>query len=45
LLFGFFWNRNELSTGNYGFFGGNLLLFILFVLIGLSLYGSPIKGG
>jgi hypothetical protein len=43
LLFGFFWNRQEFSRGNYGFFGGNLLLFVLLVLIGWQTFGAPLQ--
>lgn len=34
------------STGlaNYKLFGGNLLLFVLLVLVGWRLFGAPIHG-
>lgn len=28
---------------SYGFVGGNLILFVLLVLLGLQVFGSPIK--
>lgn len=44
LLFGLYWNRGEFGTGNYGVFGGNLLLFILLFLLGWKVFGFVIKG-
>jgi hypothetical protein len=43
LVFGFFWNRQEFKNGNYGFFGGNILLFVLLVLIGWQAFGAPLR--
>jgi len=43
LLFGFFWNRQEFNRGNYGFFGGDLLLFILLALLGWRIFGAPLQ--
>lgn len=42
-LFGLFWHRAEFGTGNYGFFGGSVLLFILLALLGWKVFGPPIK--
>jgi hypothetical protein len=39
ILFSLFWNRAELRSGNYGFFGGNLMLFILLFLLGWATFG------
>lgn len=43
LLFGFFWHSDELRAGRYGFFGGNLLLFILLGLLGWRVFGAPLQ--
>lgn len=42
-LFGLYWNGNELKSGNYGFFGSNLMLFILLLLLGWKLFGAPLQ--
>ena len=42
LIFGFYWNRNDIRSGNYGMLGGNLLLFILLFLLGWKMFGFPI---
>lgn len=42
-LFGLWWNGNELKTGNYGVFGGNLLLFILLGLLGWRVFGPVLQ--
>jgi hypothetical protein len=39
-LFGLYWNRADL---NYGFLGGNLLLFVLLGLIGWKLFGPVLQ--
>jgi hypothetical protein len=44
LVFGLYWNRADLRGGNYGTTGGNLLLFILLVLLGWRVFGPPITG-
>lgn len=43
-LFGLYWNRADLGSGNYGIMGGNLLLFILLFLLGWKVFGFPIQG-
>ena len=43
LIFGFYWNRNDIRGGNYGILGGNLLLFILLFLLGRKMFGFPIQ--
>lgn len=43
LLFGLYWNRSDLRGGNYGVFGGNLLLFILLGLLGWKTFGAPLQ--
>jgi hypothetical protein len=45
ILFGLYWNSNEFKAGNYGFFGGNLMLFILLFLLGWATFGFVIQGG
>lgn len=42
-LFGLFWNRAEAAKGNWGFFGSDLLLFILLFIIGWQLFGFVIQ--
>jgi hypothetical protein len=42
-LFGLYWNSAEFKAGNFGFFGGNLLLFILLFLIGWRVFGFVIQ--
>jgi hypothetical protein len=42
-LFGLYWNRSDIGSGNYGFAGGHLLLFILLFLIGWKLFGFVIQ--
>jgi hypothetical protein len=32
-------------VGRYGAEGNNLLLFILFLLLGWQVYGAPVRGG
>ncbi len=44
IVFGFYWNREDMRTGNYGVMGGNLLLFILLFLLGVKAFGWPIQG-
>ncbi len=43
-LFGLYWNRSDIAGGNYGWFGGNLLLFILLFLVGWRVFGFPVQG-
>ena len=43
LLFGLYWNSGEFKTGNYGVFGGNLLLFILLGLLGWRVFGPVLQ--
>jgi hypothetical protein len=43
LLFGFWWNGSDLRAGNYGNFGGNLLLFVLLALLGWRAFGPPLQ--
>jgi|HubBroStandDraft_2_1064218.scaffolds.fasta_scaffold104182_1 hypothetical protein len=42
-IFGLFWNQSELKAGNWGFFGGNLLLLILFGLLGWKVFGPVLQ--
>ncbi len=44
LLFGLYNGRTDLAGGNLLPFGGNLILFVLFFLLGWSCFGWPIKG-
>lgn len=43
-LFGLYWQRTDLQTGNFGIMGGNLLLFILLFLLGWKVFGFIIQG-
>lgn len=43
-LLGLYWHRAEFSAGNYGIFGGNLLLFILLFLLGWRVFGFVVQG-
>jgi len=43
ILFGSWWSFRP--TGDRGFFGITLLIFILFVLLGLHDFGFPIRSG
>ena len=43
LLFGLWWNGDQFKTGNYGLFGGNLLLFILLGLLGWRVFGPVLQ--
>lgn len=45
LILGLYLNREAIGAGSYGIAGGNLLLFILFALLGWQVFGSPIQGG
>ena len=42
-LFGLYWNGPEFKAGNYGAFGGNLLLFILLFLLGWRVFGFVLQ--
>jgi len=44
LLFGLYWNRSDIRGGNYGIAGGNMMLFILLLILGWKVFGSPIQG-
>lgn len=44
LVFGAYSNRVDLRGGNYGPLGGSLMLFILILLLGWKVFGSPIQG-
>ena len=44
LIFGFYWNRNDIRSGNDGMLGGNLMLFVLLFLLGWKMFGFPIQG-
>jgi hypothetical protein len=42
-LFGLYWNREDFRGGNYGVFGGNILLFVLLGLLGWKAFGAPLQ--
>ncbi len=44
LLFGLYWNRGDVATGNFGVLGGNLLLFVLLFLLGWKCFGFIVQG-
>jgi hypothetical protein len=43
-IFGLYGNRENIRGGNYGPFGGSLLLFILLFILGWKVFGFPIQG-
>ena len=43
LLFGLWWNGDQFKAGNYGIFGGNLLLFLLLALLGWRVFGPVLQ--
>lgn len=43
LVFGLYSNRAVLSSGDFMPVGGNLLLFILLLLLGWHVFGAPIR--
>lgn len=43
LIFGFAWHGGYL-TGPYGGWGNTVLLFVLFLILGWAVFGSPVKG-
>lgn len=45
LLFGLYWNWSQGPDGrpNYGLVGGNLMLFMLFLILGWRVFGPPIQ--
>lgn len=44
LLFSFAWNWSGSVIGVYGPFGNTLLIFVLFLLLGLRVYGPMLHG-
>jgi hypothetical protein len=45
LVFGLYWNwPNQPGPAGFGVLGGNLLLFVLLLLLGIACFGWPIKG-
>jgi hypothetical protein len=43
LLGGFYWHRADFHAGNYGIFGGNLLLFLIIGLLGWRVFGPILQ--
>jgi hypothetical protein len=43
LLFGLYWNRDDLRVGKYGLAGGNLMLFVLLFILGWKVFGFPVQ--
>jgi hypothetical protein len=43
-IFGLYWNRGDVTTGNYGPIGSNLLLFVLLFLLGWGVFGFVVQG-
>lgn len=43
LVYGFFYNSSPTTFGAYGWAGHSLLLFVLLLLLGWSVYGAPIR--
>jgi len=44
LVLGVWGNRAAFTAGNFAPFGGDLLLFILLVLVGWKVFGAPLQG-
>jgi glucan phosphoethanolaminetransferase (alkaline phosphatase superfamily) len=46
LIFGFvwFWPRTDRAFAGFPVVGGNVIVFVLFVIIGLEMFGFPIGG-
>lgn len=42
-FFGLWWHGGELRSGNYGFFGGNILLLVLLGLLGWKVFGAVLQ--
>ena len=43
LIFGFAWHGGYLA-GPYAGWGNTVLLFVLFLILGWAVFGSPVKG-
>ena len=43
LLSGLYWHRSDFGRGNYSVLGGNLLLFVLLVLVGWRVFGPLLQ--
>jgi hypothetical protein len=44
VLFGCWWGYSQPAPGRYGVVGGSILAFLLFLVLGLKLFGGPIQG-
>lgn len=44
LIFGVVWAWPSAAAGHYGPLGGNVLLFVLLLLLGWQVFGNPING-
>lgn len=44
VLFSGWWGYRTDAAGRYPVWGSGLLIFLLFLLIGLRIFGDPIKG-
>lgn len=44
LIFAIAWNWNVPAVAPYGPLGNSILLFVLFLLLGWSVFGAPIRG-
>lgn len=44
VLFGFWWGWSSPAPARYGVAGGSVLAFLLFLVLGLKLFGGPIQG-
>jgi len=44
LLGGFYWGSTLAGPGRYSAFGGSILIFLLFLILGMRLFGAPISG-
>ena len=42
-IFGLYWNGADIRGGNYGWLGGNVLLFVLLGLIGWKVFGPVLQ--
>ena len=45
LIAGFWWGWGQEGPARYSWFGWSIILFLMFLVLGLRVFGAPIKGG